>query len=129
MTGELLIDALRWIREIPRFADCAKMAVLIEQAPCDMTVDVAIAAAWLGVDLIPVPPGSTGKCQPMDVRVFGVLKHKQNEIYDRARRECPGRAWTKADAVRTIIGAWGEIDSDGTDEGGRGNMVVVIMED
>jgi hypothetical protein len=48
----------------------------------------------------------------VDVRVFGVLKRKQSKLYDDAGRECPGRAWTKADAVRTIIDAWAEIDAD-----------------
>jgi hypothetical protein len=48
----------------------------------------------------------------MDVRVFGVLKRKQGKLYDGAMRECPGRAWTKADAVRTIIEARGEIDAN-----------------
>jgi hypothetical protein len=61
MTGELLIDALCWIRELPRFPDGAKMAVVLDQAPCHMTVDVAMAAAQLDMDLIPVPPGRTGK--------------------------------------------------------------------
>jgi hypothetical protein len=76
-----------------------------------MTVDVAMVAQF-GMDLIPVRPGSTGKCQPMDVRVFGVLKRKQSRLYDDAMRERPGRAWTKADVVRTTIEAWGEIDAN-----------------
>jgi hypothetical protein len=88
------------------------MAVVIDQAPCHMTVDVAMAAAKLGMDLITVPPGSTGKCRPMDVRGLGVLKGKQSKLYDNAMRACPGRAWTKADAVRTIIEAWAEIDAN-----------------
>jgi hypothetical protein len=84
------------------------MAVVIDQAPYHMTVDVAMEAAQLDMDLIPVPPGSTGKCRPMDVRVFGVLKREQSKIYDDAMRACPsGSAWTKADAVRSIIEAWG----------------------
>jgi hypothetical protein len=33
MTGELLIDALRWIRDLPRFADHAKMPLVIDEAP------------------------------------------------------------------------------------------------
>jgi hypothetical protein len=60
LTGERLIGALREIRELPRFADGAKMAVVIDQAPCHMTVDVAIAAAEMGMVLIPVPPGQHG---------------------------------------------------------------------
>jgi hypothetical protein len=74
MTGELPFDALRTIRKLPRFADGPKMAVVIDQAPCHMTADVAIAARRMSMDLIPIPPGSTGRRQPMDVRVFGVLK-------------------------------------------------------
>jgi hypothetical protein len=27
-------------------------------------------------------------------------------------RECPGKAWTKANSVRTIIDAWAEIDAN-----------------
>jgi hypothetical protein len=68
------------------------MAVVIDQAPCHMTVDVAMAAAHLDMDLIPVPPSSTGKCRSMDVRVFGVLKRKQSKHYDDTMRACPGRA-------------------------------------
>jgi hypothetical protein len=88
------------------------MAVVIDQAPCHMTIDVALEAARLGMALSVVPPGSTGKCQPMDVRVFGVLKRKQSKRYDDVMRECPGKARTKADAVRTIIDAWAEIDAN-----------------
>jgi hypothetical protein len=112
MTGELLIDALREIREVPRYAGRAKMAVVIDQAPCHMTADVAIPARRMSMDIIPVPPGSTGRRQPMDVRVFGVLKRKQSKLNDNAMRECPGRARTKADSVRTIIGAWAEIGAN-----------------
>jgi hypothetical protein len=42
-----------------------------------------------------------------------VLKRKQRKLYDDGMRACPGRAWTKADAVRTIIDAWAEIDANG----------------
>jgi hypothetical protein len=58
--------------------------------------------------------------QPMDVRVFGVLKRKQSKLYDEAMRECPGRAWTKASAVRTIVEAWGEIDANVVKSAWRG---------
>jgi hypothetical protein len=44
MTGGLLIDALREIRELPSFAGRARMAVVIDQAPRHMTVDVAMGA-------------------------------------------------------------------------------------
>jgi hypothetical protein len=62
----------------------------------------------------------------MDVRVFGVLKRKQSELCDNAMRERPGRAWTKADSVRTIIDAWAEIDANVVMSGwlhGRGEAV------
>jgi hypothetical protein len=76
-----------------------------------MTVDTATAAEQLGMAIIPMPPGSTGKCQPIDVRVFGVLKRKQSKLYDNAMCACPGLPWVKADAVRTIIDAWAQIDA------------------
>jgi hypothetical protein len=47
----------------------------------------------------------------MDVRLFGVFKRKQSKLYDGAMRACPGKAWTKADAVRTIIDAWAEVEA------------------
>jgi hypothetical protein len=111
MTGELVIQALGWIRELPPFADCPKIAIVIDQAPCHVDVDVATAAAQFGMALVPVPAGITGKCQPNDVRVFGVLRRNQSKLYDDAMRACPGRAWTKADAVRAIIDAWAGIDA------------------
>jgi hypothetical protein len=80
-----------------------------------MTVDVAMEAGQLDMDLIPVPPGCTGYCQPVNVRIFGVLKRKQGKqgkLYGDAMRACPGRAWTKADAPRTIIEAWGEVEAN-----------------
>jgi hypothetical protein len=53
-----------------------------------------------------------GKCQRTDIRVFGVLKRKQSSLYDDAMRACPGRAGTTADAVRTFVEAWEEIDAE-----------------
>jgi hypothetical protein len=55
----------------------------------------------------------------MDVRVFGVLKRKQSKLYDNAMRACPGRDWTKADSVRTIIDAWAEVDAGVVQSGWR----------
>jgi hypothetical protein len=110
MTGELLIDTLHETRELPRFADGAKMAVVIDQAPCHMTIDVALKAAQMGMALIPVPPGSTGNCPPMDVRPLRVFKRRQSKLRDDPMRACLGWAWIKADAVRTIIDTWAEID-------------------
>jgi hypothetical protein len=52
----------------------------------------------------------------MNISIFGVLKRKQGKqgkqgkLYDEVIRACRGRAWTKADAVRTIIEAWGRCD-------------------
>jgi hypothetical protein len=57
MNGELLIDALRGIRELPCFPGHAKMAVVIDQAPRHMTVDVAIEATQLGTGAHPCPAG------------------------------------------------------------------------
>jgi hypothetical protein len=64
ITGKLLIQALREIRELPRLAGRAKMAVVIDQAPCHMAVDVAMAAAQLGMVLIPMPPAARAGTSP-----------------------------------------------------------------
>jgi hypothetical protein len=74
-----------------------------------MTADVAMEAFRMGMDLIPVLPGITGGCQPMRVRVFGVVQRNQSRRYDDAMRACAGKAWTKGDAVRMFIEAWAEI--------------------
>jgi hypothetical protein len=89
MTGDLLIPALGCIRELPCFADRAKMAFVTDQAPYHMTVDVALEAAQLGMDPVPDPPGSTCRCHPMDDRVLGVLVRKQSKLEDDATRACP----------------------------------------
>jgi hypothetical protein len=47
----------------------------------------------------------------MDLWAFGVLKRQRSRLHDDAKHECPGRAWTEADVVLTIIDAWAEIDA------------------
>jgi hypothetical protein len=77
----LPIEELQTIRELPRVAADCRVVGVLEQAPCYRKVHVAMAAHLL-IDLIPVASHSTGRRQPMDVRVFGVLKRKQSRIYE-----------------------------------------------
>jgi hypothetical protein len=102
MTWELVIDVPGRIRGLPQFAIKPNVVVIMDRASCHTKEEILFEAARLNVRLIFVPPGATGRHHPMDFRVFGVLK--QNAMWD-----CPGWAWTKADAVRTIIHAWGQV--------------------
>ena len=54
--------------------DHREFALILDKYPSHIDESISISAKYLGIHLIYVPAGATGLLQPLDRRVFGVLK-------------------------------------------------------
>jgi hypothetical protein len=83
-TENVIVESIEWMnREITDFSPCV---LIMDVYPSHRTKHVMATAEALDVELLFVPPGVTGRFQPMDRRIFGKLKA-------RARADFTRRLW------------------------------------
>ena len=91
---QVMIDYLLWFsKNVSLSQPCA---LLLDQYPSHCTDKVKGLAALLNIELIYIPKNATGKFQPLDRRIFGILKAKlcflsKNKVYsgnDRFEKIC-----------------------------------------
>jgi hypothetical protein len=71
--GAFLLDSLDWVRsQMPPEPLC----LLLDQFGADTTELVTTKAEALGIEMIWIPKGATGRYQPLGRRTFGALKAK-----------------------------------------------------
>jgi hypothetical protein len=63
-------------------------------------------AEQLGITLHYIPPGLTDELQPLDRKMFGVLKAKAKALFRRRLHDDPSAKRTKRDGVADMIRAW-----------------------
>ena len=85
----------------PQFVAKPSLIGIVDRRPCHATSEVPMAAARVRMRLVFVPRGGTGRHQPIDLRIFGVLDRNQRQLYDDAHvagmpwhgMAWHGRAW------------------------------------
>jgi hypothetical protein len=63
-------------------------------------------AARLNIKLYFIPPGMTDAFQPLDRKVFGVLKAYAKRLFLQSITRNPGMMRTKSDAAHDLVTAW-----------------------
>lgn len=100
-TSEVMCQYIKWLSE------------QVNNEPCCLVLDVysthkdAIVrelAQSLQIDLIFVPANGTGSFQPLDRKIFGIIKAKMKKAWDISRRKAieGNSVWNKALAARTF---------------------------
>jgi hypothetical protein len=75
-TEPLMLEYLDWLRDhIP----AEPLGLLLDQHRTHTTPAMTEKAEMLGIELIWIPKGATGRYQPLDKRTFGALKAKGRE--------------------------------------------------
>ena len=92
-----------------RFPDNDPVYLLLDQYSVHRTEPIRTLAQSLGVELIFLPPGMTDTYQPLDRRVFGVLKQYLRLLWRREYLANPLQKFTKKKAVQLLIPAWERI--------------------
>jgi hypothetical protein len=67
------------------------------------------AARLFNVDLLFIPPGCTDRVQPLDRKVFGVLKAYARQMWRRAYHEMAGAKITKPQMAQHLVTAWSRV--------------------
>jgi hypothetical protein len=70
------------------------------------------AAMQLGIELVFIPPGCTDRLQPLDRRIFGVLKAHAREIWRTHYHMTHGAKTTRSMMARNLLIAWERITPD-----------------
>jgi transposase-like protein len=88
------------------YADGSELHLLLDSYSAHRTQNIKDTAARLGINLHFIPPGMTDQFQPLDRKVFGVLKASAKSLFFRRVNKNPDVKRTKSDAVQDLISAW-----------------------
>lgn len=86
--------------------ECALVLDTYAAHRCD---SVKAKAAELGIELVFIPPGCTDECQPLDRKVFGVLKAYAKQMWRKFYHEHKAGKITKEEIGSQIVEAWDRI--------------------
>ena len=76
------------------------------------TESVRKHAENLNIELIPIPAEMTDEMQPLDLRIFGPLKHYAARLFRLWLRIDPDVHRTKKDACADLVCAWERLTPD-----------------
>jgi hypothetical protein len=108
MTNDCFVEYLIWIRSL---IPSKKIHLVVDQYPSHFTPEAELKASQLNIHMIPIPSGGTGKYQPMDLRIFGIMKTKGSYKWNQFYHRNPNFVLTKEYAAQLALECWGEITS------------------
>jgi hypothetical protein len=73
---------------------------------------VKTQAQNLGIRLEFIPPGTTGLCQPLDRRIFGILKQRAGELFAQRNLDYRFDEYRIAQSIGILIEFWESITQD-----------------
>jgi hypothetical protein len=110
-TTQVMVQWLSALRQ-NLFPDDRPVAVILDTYAAHRCQEVRTAASNLNIELIFIPPGCTDLLQPLDRRVFGVLKSKARRRWrSRYHSRVGGRA-THAELIDDLLSSWHELTED-----------------
>jgi hypothetical protein len=108
-TEELYKSYLRWLSAGIRGEPCLLVADMYQ---AHRTQGVKDLARELGIELLFVPAGATGECQPLDRRIFGELKSLARSEFVRQWSRTASRETAYSDAVTILEYCWSNINAE-----------------
>ena len=106
-TADTFCQFLMSLRE--RFVDDEPIYLLLDMYSVHRSDETKTLAENLGIELIFIPPGMTDHYQPLDRRVFGVLKQYMRLLWRRQYMTDPCQRFSKSKAVQLLVPAWERI--------------------
>ena len=106
-TVDTFSEFLLAVRE--HFNDDDPVYLLLDLYSVHRTDEIRQLAESLNIVLIFIPPGMTDQYQPLDRRIFGVLKQYLRLLWRREYHDDPNQRFTKQKAVQLLVPAWERI--------------------
>jgi transposase len=105
-TVTLMIEYLNWLRrQIPGEPLC----LIMDQYTTHTAAETEREAENLGIEVIWVPRGGTGRYQPLDRRIFGALKSKGKAKWRRYFNDHYGAGCTKEMGAQLLLESWNDL--------------------
>ena len=108
-TVDTFSQFLMSVRE--RFPDDEPVYLLLDLYSVHRSEEIKQLAESLMIRLIFIPPGMTDQYQPLDRRVFGVLKQYMRLLWRREYMTDPSQRFSKRKAVQLLVPAWERIST------------------
>jgi hypothetical protein len=89
-----------------------KLLLLLDTYAAHGSAAVKDTAEQLGIDLVFIPPGCTDRLQPLDRRVFGVLKAFARQQWRMQYHQTKGRKISRQMIADNLMKAWKRITQD-----------------
>jgi hypothetical protein len=105
---------LQWLAKLRQevFPDDKPVALILDVYAAHRKQEVRNFAADLNIELVFIPPGCTDLLQPLDRRVFGVLKAKARRHWRLRYHNRLGGKTTHAELIQDLMKSWDEVDED-----------------
>ena len=85
-------------------------SLIMDQYPSHLKLSSYITESQLRIKVLFVPKGATGVLQPLDRKIFGILKAKGNSKWITFYNNQNGITPTKEESLRILLESWAEID-------------------
>ena len=92
-----------------RYPDEDPIYLILDVYPVHKEEKIKLLACELKIELIYIPPGLTDEYQPLDRRVFGVMKQVLRKLWREAYIYDSSLKFTKKKAMEFLIPAWERI--------------------
>jgi hypothetical protein len=106
---DLMIAYLSWLRQR---ITATHISLIVDQYDAHDTLPVHMAAWALGIELLFVPRGGTGKYQPLDRRTFGALKAMGRTRWGQHYASNPGIVCDRPMAANLLLVCWNELSEE-----------------
>jgi hypothetical protein len=112
-TSEVLAEYLQRLRH-EQFPE-GPIVLILDTYSAHRSAAVKAVAEQLGIELIFIPPGCTDRLQPLDRKVFGVLKSYSRQIWRKRYHLNPGEKVTRPKIAEGLVEAWNRITPEISD--------------
>jgi hypothetical protein len=106
MSQQPFCDYLHFLNEIRQGEN---IKLVLDQYTVHISAESRRLASELNIDLITIPRGGTGRFQPLDRRIFGIMKSKGRSKWDRMTSQQQAVKQNKHFAAELALEAWTEI--------------------
>jgi hypothetical protein len=109
-TTDVMSNYFRLLRE--QLYPSGPLVVLLDTFAAHRALTTRAAADHWGVELIFIPPGCTDTLQPLDRRIFGILKAYARQLWRTHYHETEGGKTTRSMMANNLLVAWARITAD-----------------
>jgi hypothetical protein len=109
-TSDVMCNDFRLLRE--HVYPTGPLVLLLDTFAAHRAAITKAAAEYWRIQLVYIPPGCTDSLQPLDRRIFGILKGYARQLWRTRYHQAPGAKTTRSMMTHNLLVAWERITPD-----------------